>query len=106
MSAVFRFRDYGVHRMLDKMPKPTPQPTPDTTLSMALVARAANERLVPLEVELRHDGTQAWFAVSCPCGCEEGGILVSLDPEALWLAAGLIAAVERLSGLDHPRRTA
>lgn len=106
MTAVFRFRDFGGYRMASKTPKPAPQPTPNTTLSMALVARAANERLVPLEVELRHDGTQAWFTVSCPCGCDEGGVIVSLDPEALWLAAGLITAVERLSGLDHPRRTA
>lgn len=78
----------------------------DTTLPMKLVARASTDRLVTLDVELRQEGTQAWFTVSCPCGCDEGGIIVSLDQEALWLAAGIIAAVEHLGSLAHRERSA
>ncbi len=78
----------------------------DTTMPMVIVAVASNDRLVTLEVELKQQGTQAWFTVSCPCGCEQGAVIVSLDGEALWLASGLIEAIERLSGLSHPRRTA
>ncbi len=83
-----------------------PDTTPDTTMEMMLVAIASNTQLVTLDIALKRDAQEAWFTVSCPCGCEQGAVIVSLDGEALWLAAGLIEAVERLSGLSHPRRTA
>ncbi len=83
-----------------------PDTTPDTTMEMMLVAVASNQRLVTLDVELKRDAQEAWFTVSCPCGCEQGAVIVSLDGEALWLASGLIEAIERLSGRSHPRRIA
>jgi hypothetical protein len=87
------------------MPDKSREATPDTVATMNLVSHF-DDRPVTLEVVLKHDGGEAWFTVSCPCGCDGGAVLVSLDQEALWLAAGLITAVERLSGVDHPRRTA
>lgn len=83
-----------------------PDTTPDTTMEMVLVAAASNAQIVALEVTLKREGQEAWFTVSCPCGCDQGAVVVSLDGEALWLAANLIAAVERLSGPDHRLRSA
>ena len=85
-----------------------PDTTTDTSMDMLLVsvAVASNQRLVSLEVTLRREGQEAWFTVSCPCGWEQGAVIVSLDDEAIWLATGLIEAIERLASPGHHLKTA
>ena len=78
---------------------------PEPICTVAVIAPDPGS-VVTLDVALRNNGTEAWFTTTCPCGCDEGGIIVSTDPEAVWLAAGLIATVERLTGASHGRRSA
>ncbi len=81
--------------------------TETTTASMAVVALSESTgRLVTLDVALKQNGTEAWFTISCACGCDQGAVIVSLDQEAMWLAAGITEALERLSGPEHRRKSA
>lgn len=79
----------------------------ETTTSMVLIAAVETTgRLVTLDVDLKQNGTEAWFTVSCACGCDQGAVIVSLDQEAIWLAAGITEALERLSTPEHRRKSA
>ena len=78
--------------------------SPTPAIDMVLVAVASNQRLVTLDIALECNGAEAWFTVSCLCGCDEGATIVSLDGEARWLAGRLVEAIERLS--THERRIA
>ena len=70
------------------------------------VAVEATVHLVTMEVDRKQNGTEAWFSVTCACGCDQGAVIVSLDQEAVWLAAGITETIEQLSGPEHRKKTA
>lgn len=64
-----------------------------------------------LEVSIQNDGREAWFTVTPtghPAEDEDGAgdLIVSLAPEAVWIAAGLIEAGESRSPAATDRRPA
>ena len=76
----------------------------DHRATAALTVTHGGDRPVALEVALKQDGTEAWFTVTCPCGCDQGAVIVSMVRMlslARRVARGLLAAMLRAMSMTQ-----